>query len=88
MLLSLPDKLGIGYPPRSRAMQLMKCRIFASQTAESTEDLDPRLPETRIYEYDAPAGFEEMVGRGVLFTCIHDTNGMTSRVEILGLAEV
>ncbi len=65
-------------------MQLIHCRILASQVADTPEDIDPRFPETHIYEFDSPEGWEEMVGRGVLFMDDWHWEGLVSRVEILG----
>ena len=66
-------------------MLLLRCRILASQTAETVDDINPRLPDTHIYKFDAPEGFEELVGRGILFTDDWCYDGVVSKVEILGV---
>ena len=42
-------------------MLLLRCRILASQTAETVDDINPRLPDTHIYKFDAPEGYEELI---------------------------
>jgi hypothetical protein len=69
----------------TNAMHLLHCRILASQTAESVEDIDTRAPDTHVYNYDAPEGFESLVGHGLLFMDDWHFDGVVSKVEILGV---
>ena len=64
-------------------MILRHCRVLASQTAESPDDISTRLPNTHVYEFQAPAGFEELIGRGILFTDDWCYDGVVHRIEIL-----
>jgi len=64
-------------------MYLLHCRVLASQTADSIEDIDPRSPDTHIYEFESPAGWEEMIGRAVLFMDDWHWEAVISRVEVL-----
>lgn len=47
-------------------MSLLRCRVLASQSADTVEGINPGAPDTFSFEFDAPDGWEEMVGRGVL----------------------
>jgi hypothetical protein len=67
-------------------MHLLHCRVLASQSADSIEDIDPMAPDTHIYEFDSPEGWEEMVGRAILFTDDWHWEAVLSRVEVLGVA--
>lgn len=67
-------------------MLILRCQILASQSAETADDINPRLPDTHIYKFDAPEGYEDLVGRGILFMDDWHLDGVVSRVEILGLA--
>lgn len=64
-------------------LQLLHCRVLASQTAETVDDIDIRAPDTHVYVYDAPEGYEELVGRGILFMDDWHLDGVMSKVEIL-----
>jgi len=68
-------------------MQLLRCRVLASQSADSIEDIDPRAPDTHIYWFDSPEGWEVMVSRAVLFMDDWHWDAVLSRVEVLGVVQ-
>ena len=68
-------------------MHLLHCRVLASQTADSIDEIDPKAPDTHCYEFDSPIGWEEIVGRAVLFMDDWHWEAVLSRVEVLGVVQ-